>query len=106
MKDIEDFYDFVGRSFEIWVIVFEEMGFVMKEKLRIFEKWIVVMIGIIMLGMGMKIQGKDFDEVEKRKFDVEIGVMEKLIIMKIIEVIMKRIIKMQKEVEEGVIIVG
>ena len=65
---------FMGKTFAVWVIIAAIIAFYFPAGFTFLAKYISILLGIVMFGMGLTLKAKDFSEVVKRPKDVIIGI--------------------------------
>lgn len=106
MKALERFSQFVSSTFAVWVLVFATMAFLSPETFVWIGKYITILLGIVMFGMGLTISGADFKEVFTRPKDVAVGVVGQFLIMPSLAFLLAKGLSLPPEIAVGVILVG
>nr|WP_233119958.1 hypothetical protein [Rappaport israeli] len=100
------FSAWVGRTFALWAVVFAVLGFVFPQGFVGLKAAIVPVLGVIMFGMGLTLELRDFAEVVRRPLPVLIGVVAQFLIMPLLALLLVWVFALPAEVALGVILVG
>lgn len=96
----------VGRTFALWAIVFAVLGFFFPQPFVGLKGWIVPVLGLIMFGMGLTLEVRDFAEIAKRPMQVIVGIMAQFAIMPLLALLLTQVFDLDPMVAVGVILVG
>ena len=97
---------FMGKTFAVWVIIAAIIAFYFPAGFTFLAKYISILLGIVMFGMGLTLKAKDFSEVVKRPQDVIIGILGQFVIMPCLAYLLCMVLQLPAEVAVGVILVG
>ncbi|WP_436860341.1 bile acid:sodium symporter family protein [Staphylococcus caeli] len=97
---------FATNTFLIWMLVAAIIGFVFPAQLATMSAWVPYLLGIVMLGMGLTIDPKDFKIVFQSPRSVIIGVVLQYTIMPLTAFAIAKLFHLPPEVAIGVILVG
>ncbi len=97
---------FATNTFLIWMLVAAIIGFVFPAQLATMSAWVPYLLGIVMLGMGLTIDPKDFKIVFQAPRSVIIGVVLQYTIMPLTAFAIAKLFHLPPEVAIGVILVG
>lgn len=106
MLALARFSAWVGRTFALWAVVFAVLGFVFPQGFVGLKGAIVPVLGVIMFGMGLTLEWRDFAEVVRRPLPVLVGVVAQFLIMPLLALLLVRVFSLPAEVALGVILVG
>ncbi|GKV57935.1 putative sodium-dependent transporter YocS [Sporosarcina sp. NCCP-2222] len=106
MQSFIKFSQFIGKTFAIWVLVFAALAFFMPAQFAGLGKYISILLGIVMFGMGMTLTLKDFGEVIRQPKSVLIGVLSQFIVMPLLAYGLAKGLNLPAEIAIGVILVG
>ena len=99
--------DFVGKYMAIIVLAVAALAlFVPKSCLWIQTSWINYLLMIVMFGMGLTLEIKDFAIVFKRPKDIIIGCIAQFTVMPLLAFILGKIFGLEAGLLAGVILVG
>lgn len=97
---------FLGKTFAVWVIIFAIVAFYFPAHFTFLAKYISILLGIVMFGMGLTLKGKDFSEIFTRPLEVLIGILGQFIIMPCLALLLCLALQLPPEITVGVILVG
>lgn len=97
---------FATKTFLFWMLIAAIIGFVFPKSLAHLGTLVPYLLGIVMLGMGMTINLKDFKVVFKSPKPVIIGVILQFTIMPTLAFLIAKIFHLPPEIAIGVILVG
>ncbi|WP_145471599.1 bile acid:sodium symporter family protein [Staphylococcus pettenkoferi] len=97
---------FATNTFLIWMLVAAVIGFIFPQTLAQLGGYVPYLLGIVMLGMGLTIDPKDFKIVFQAPRSVIIGVILQYTIMPISAYLIAKLFHLPAEVAIGVILVG
>lgn len=72
---------FATNTFLVWMLIAAIIGFIFPMQLATLSSWVPYLLGIVMLGMGLTIDPKDFKIVFQAPRSVIIGVVLQYTIM-------------------------
>ncbi|MEC5300787.1 MULTISPECIES: bile acid:sodium symporter family protein [Staphylococcus] len=97
---------FATNTFLLWMLVAAIIGFIFPAQLATLSGWVPYLLGIVMLGMGLTIDPKDFKIVFQAPRAVMIGVILQYTIMPVAAFLIAKLFHLPPEVAIGVILVG
>lgn len=106
MRALHHFSSFIGKTFALWTIVFALLGYFFPALFAPLKGWITPALAIIMFGMGLTLQPRDFAEIVRRPLQVVIGLIAQFTLMPLIALLLTRIFQLDPAIALGVILVG
>ncbi len=106
MKTLAKISQFFNKTFALWVLVFGALAYFFPDVFKPFGKWVTVLLGIVMFGMGLTLTLSDFKEVLTRPRDVAVGVVGQFIIMPCIAYALCLLFDLPPDLAVGVMLVG
>ena len=97
---------FATNTFLIWMLIAAIIGFIFPTQLATLSGWVPYLLGIVMLGMGLTIDPKDFKIVFQSPKCVIIGVILQYTIMPLAAFLIAKLFKLPPEIAICVILVG
>ncbi|MCJ1667470.1 bile acid:sodium symporter family protein [Staphylococcus sp. NRL 19/737] len=97
---------FATKTFLIWMFIAAIIGFMFPKQLAPLGSTVPWLLGVVMLGMGMTINPKDFKLIFQTPRSVIIGVILQFAIMPSLAYIIVKIFQLPPELAIGVILVG
>ncbi|MCT1926626.1 bile acid:sodium symporter family protein [Staphylococcus pasteuri] len=97
---------FATKTFIFWMLFAAMLGFIFPSHISILGGFVPYMLGIVMLGMGMTIDPKDFKIVLQSPKPVIIGVILQFTIMPTLAFLIAKGFQLPPEIAIGVILVG
>ena len=97
---------FATNTFLVWMLIAAIIGFIFPAQLATLSGWVPYLLGIVMLGMGLTINPKDFKIVFQSPRSVIIGVILQYTIMPLTAFLIAKLFHLPPEVAIGVILVG
>lgn len=97
---------FVTKTFIFWMLFAAVLGFIFPSHISILGGFVPYLLGIVMLGMGMTIDPKDFKIVLQSPKPVIIGVILQFTIMPTLAFLIAKGFQLPPEIAIGVILVG
>ena len=97
---------FATNTFLFWMLLAAIIGFVFPAQLATVSQFVPNLLGIVMLGMGLTIDPKDFKIIFQAPRAVIIGVILQYTIMPIIAFAIAKLFNLPPEIAIGVILVG
>ncbi|MBU0438221.1 MULTISPECIES: bile acid:sodium symporter family protein [Staphylococcus] len=97
---------FATNTFLVWMLIAAIIGFFFPNQLATLSGWVPYLLGIVMLGMGLTIDPKDFKIVFQSPKAVGIGVILQYTIMPVTAYLIAKLFHLPPEVAIGVILVG
>lgn len=93
-------------GFPILVLIGGLVGYAAPSATTTLKPWVSPMLGLVMFGMGLTLNVKDFQLVARRPLPVLIGVLAQFVIMPLAAVGVVWILDLPPEIAVGVILVG
>ncbi|MFU0792183.1 bile acid:sodium symporter family protein [Virgibacillus proomii] len=106
MQSFVKFSHFIGKTFALWVLLVAVVAFLIPEQFLWISKYISILLGIVMFGMGMTLSLADFSEVVRHPKSVVIGVVSQFLLMPLIAYGLAKGLNLPPEIAIGVILVG
>lgn len=106
MQSFVKFSHFIGKTFALWVLLVAVVAFLIPEQFLWIGKYISILLGVVMFGMGMTLSLKDFSEVVRHPKSVVIGVVSQFLLMPLIAYGLAKGLNLPPEIAIGVILVG
>lgn len=106
MKTLEKSVKFIGDYFIVWTIIAALIGFFQPAVFGWVLPQVTVLLGIIMFGMGMTLEVKDFKNILKNPKEIFIGSLAQFTLMPLIAFGLAVIFQLPPELAVGVILVG
>lgn len=97
---------FATNTFLVWMLIAAIIGFIFPNQLATISGFVPYLLGIVMLGMGLTIDPKDFKIVFQQPRSVIIGVILQFTIMPTTAFLIAKLFNLPAEVAIGVILVG
>ncbi|HLR19213.1 MAG TPA: bile acid:sodium symporter family protein [Staphylococcus sp.] len=97
---------FATNTFLVWMLIAAILGFIFPAQLATLGSWVPYLLGIVMLGMGLTIDPKDFKIVFQAPKSVLFGVFLQYSIMPLMAYLIAKLFQLPPEVAIGVILVG
>ena len=97
---------FATNTFLIWMLIAAIIGFIFPAQLATLSSWVPYLLGIVMLGMGLIIDPKDFKIIFQAPRSVIVGVILQYTIMPLSAFLIVKLFHLPPEIAIGVILVG
>ena len=97
---------FATNTFLVWMLIAAVIGFIFPMQLSTLSNWVPYLLGIVMLGMGLTIDSKDFKIIFQAPRSVIIGVVLQYTIMPLSAFLIVKLFHLPPEIAIGVILVG
>ncbi|WP_210139998.1 bile acid:sodium symporter family protein [Staphylococcus sp. GDY8P54P] len=97
---------FATNTFLVWMLIVAVIGFIFPMQLSTLSNWVPYLLGIVMLGMGLTIDPKDFKIIFQAPRSVIIGVVLQYTIMPLSAFLIVKLFHLPPEIAIGVILVG
>lgn len=97
---------FATNTFLVWMLIAAVIGFIFPMQLSTLSNWVPYLLGIVMLGMGLNIDPKDFKIIFQAPRSVIIGVVLQYTIMPLSAFLIVKLFHLPPEIAIGVILVG
>ncbi|AQM41345.1 symporter [Staphylococcus cohnii] len=97
---------FATNTFLVWMLIAAVIGFIFPMQLSTLSNWVPYLLGIVMLGMGLTIDPKDFKIIFQGPRSVIIGVVLQYTIMPLSAFLIVKLFHLPPEIAIGVILVG
>ena len=98
----------IAKYMSLWVILAAAGAFLCPSAVSsVLSKGLIApLLGVVMFGMGLTMQPKDFVEVAKRPYQVLVGTLAQFILMPVIAWTLTKLFNLPPEIAIGVILVG
>src|SRR5699024_12712196 len=96
---------FATYTFLVWMLIAAVIGFIFPMQLSTLSSWVPYLLGIVMVGMGLTIDPKDFKIVFHAPRSVIIGVVLQYTIMTLTAFLIAILLLLPQEVAIAVILV-
>jgi len=106
MEKVEKIAKFITKLFPVWVLVFAAIAFLSPEPFKPYGKYVIYLLGMIMLGMGLTMSLDDFKLVFTRPKDVLYGVVLRCLIMPLVAFCVAKLLGLPPSLAAGLILVG
>lgn len=97
---------FATNTFLVWMLIAAVIGFIFPMQLSTLSNWVPYLLGIVMIGMGLTIDPKDFKIIFQAPRSVIIGVVLQYTIMPLSAFLIVKLFHLPPEIAIGVILVG
>ena len=97
---------FATNTFLVWMLIAAVIGFIFPMQLSTLSNWVPYLLGIVMLGMGLTIDPKDFKIIFQAPRSVIIGVVLQYTIMPLSAFLIVKLFHLPPEIAICVILVG
>ncbi|MEQ6960982.1 bile acid:sodium symporter family protein [Staphylococcus arlettae] len=97
---------FATNTFLIWMLIAAIIGFIFPAQLATLSSWVPYLLGIVMLGMGLTIDPKDFKIIFQAPRSVIVGLILQYTIMPLSAFLIVKLFHLPPEIAIGVILVG
>ncbi|AWB09987.1 bile acid:Na+ symporter, BASS family [Thermodesulfobium acidiphilum] len=106
MSVADRFTRWITGFFTLWVIIFALLAFYNPDFFKWLLPYISILLGIIMFGVGITLDLKDFGQIIKQPKNVIIGVLLQFIIMPLLGFGIVLLFKLPYQLAAGVVLVG
>lgn len=106
MMALHRFSTWVGKTFALWALAFAVLGYVFPSWFKDLAWLIKPALMVIMFGMGLTLQPRDFAEIVRRPVQVVLGLVAQFTLMPLIALMLVRVFQLDPAVALGVILVG
>ncbi|MEI4769322.1 bile acid:sodium symporter family protein [Psychrobacillus sp. FJAT-51614] len=106
MKVLESISNFAGKYFAFLVIIVAVIAFLIPDTFLPFGKYITILLGIVMFGMGLTLKAVDFKLIATHPKPVLIGVAAQFIIMPLTALAIAYILQLPGELAAGLVLLG
>ncbi|SDM76034.1 bile acid:Na+ symporter, BASS family [Psychrobacillus sp. OK028] len=106
MKLLESISNFAGKNFAFLVIIVAVVAFFIPETFLPFGKYITILLGIVMFGMGLTLKAVDFKLIATHPKPVIFGVIAQFVIMPITAFAIAYILNLPSELAAGLVLLG
>lgn len=106
MRILESISKIAGKYFAVWVICTAAIAFMAPEPFLGLGKYITILLGIVMFGMGLTLKAVDFKLVVTNPVPVIIGVCAQFIIMPLTAFLIAYVMKLPAEFAAGLVLLG
>lgn len=106
MEQLNRIANIITRFFPLWVVLFAAIAFFYPGLFKPLGKYIIYLLGLIMLGMGLTMKLDDFKLVFSRPKDVLYGVTLRYMIMPLVAFVIAKLLGLPPSLAAGLILVG
>lgn len=106
MEQLNRIANVITRFFPLWVVLFAAIAFFYPGLFKPLGKYIIYLLGLIMLGMGLTMKLDDFKLVFSRPKDVLYGVTLRYMIMPLVAFVIAKLLGLPPSLAAGLILVG
>ncbi|WP_144510968.1 bile acid:sodium symporter family protein [Bacillus sp. FJAT-22090] len=106
MKVLESISNFAGKYFAFLVIAVAVIAFLIPDTFLPFGKYITILLGVVMFGMGLTLKAVDFKLILTHPKPVIIGVLAQFIIMPLTAFAIAYILQLPSELAAGLVLLG
>lgn len=106
LKVLESISNFAGKYFAFLVIIVAVIAFLIPDTFLPFGKYITILLGIVMFGMGLTLKAVDFKLIATHPKPVLIGVAAQFIIMPSTALAIAYILQLPGELAAGLVLLG
>ncbi|TQR13922.1 bile acid:sodium symporter family protein [Psychrobacillus lasiicapitis] len=106
MKILESISNFAGKYFAFLVIAVAVIAFLIPDTFLPFGKYITILLGIVMFGMGLTLKAVDFKLILTHPKPVIFGVLAQFIIMPLAAFTIAYLLQLPSELAAGLVLLG
>lgn len=106
MKLLESISNFAGKYFAFFVIIVAVVAFFIPETFLPFGKYITILLGIVMFGMGLTLKAVDFKLIATNPKPVIFGIIAQFIIMPLTAFAIAYMLNLPAELAAGLVLLG
>ena len=106
MKILESISNFAGKYFAFLVIAVAVIAFLIPDTFLPFGKYITILLGIVMFGMGLTLKAVDFKLILTHPKPVIFGVLAQFIIMPLAAFIIAYLLQLPSQLAAGLVLLG
>ncbi len=106
LKVLESISNFAGKYFAFLVIAVAVIAFLIPDTFLPFGKYITILLGVVMFGMGLTLKAVDFKLILTHPKPVIIGVLAQFIIMPLTAFAIAYILQLPSELAAGLVLLG
>lgn len=106
MKVLESISNFAGKYFAILVIAVAVIAYLIPDTFLPFGKYITILLGIVMFGMGLTLKAVDFKLIITHPKPVIFGVLAQFIIMPSTAFAIAYMLQLPSELAAGLVLLG
>ncbi|MFJ8063291.1 bile acid:sodium symporter family protein [Psychrobacillus sp. NPDC096426] len=106
MKVLESISNFAGKYFAFLVIAIAVIAFFIPDTFLPFGKYITILLGIVMFGMGLTLKAVDFKLILTHPKPVIFGVLAQFIIMPLTAFAIAYLLQLPSELAAGLVLLG
>lgn len=106
MKVLEAVSTIAGKYFAVWVILISVIAFMVPDPFLGLGKYITILLGIVMFGMGLTLKAVDFKIIFTKPLPVIVGVCAQFIIMPSVAFVIAKLLNLPAELAAGLVLLG
>ncbi|GGA36645.1 sodium transporter [Psychrobacillus lasiicapitis] len=106
LKILESISNFAGKYFAFLVIAVAVIAFLIPDTFLPFGKYITILLGIVMFGMGLTLKAVDFKLILTHPKPVIFGVLAQFIIMPLAAFTIAYLLQLPSELAAGLVLLG
>lgn len=106
LKVLESISNFAGKYFAFLVVAVAVIAFLLPDTFLPFGKYITILLGIVMFGMGLTLKAVDFKLILTHPKPVIIGVLAQFIIMPLTAFAIAYLLQLPSELAAGLVLLG
>ncbi|AXH99809.1 bile acid:sodium symporter family protein [Sporosarcina sp. PTS2304] len=106
MKALQTISSFAGKYFAVWVIITALIAYLFPEPFLGLGAYITILLGIVMFGMGLTLNARDFKIVLTNPIPVIIGVAAQFVVMPLAAFAIAYILRLPPELAAGLVLLG
>ncbi|MFJ7971102.1 bile acid:sodium symporter family protein [Psychrobacillus sp. NPDC096389] len=106
MKVLESISNFAGKYFAFLVVAVAVIAFLLPDTFLPFGKYITILLGIVMFGMGLTLKAVDFKLILTHPKPVIFGVLAQFIIMPLTAFAIAYLLQLPSEIAAGLVLLG
>lgn len=106
MKVLETVSTIAGKYFAVWVILISVIAFMVPDPFLGLGKYITILLGIVMFGMGLTLKAVDFKIIFTKPLPVIVGVCAQFIIMPSVAFVIAKLLNLPAELAAGLVLLG
>lgn len=106
MKLLQSISSIAGKYFAVWVIITAVIAYLFPEPFLGLGAYITILLGIVMFGMGLTLNARDFKIVLTNPIPVIVGVCAQFVIMPLAAFAIAYVLKLPPELAAGLVLLG
>lgn len=106
MKVLEAVSTIAGKYFAVWVILISVIAFMVPDPFLGLGKYITILLGIVMFGMGLTLKAVDFKIIFTKPLPVIVGVCAQFILMPSVAFVIAKLLNLPAELAAGLVLLG